>query len=269
MPECPECGAGNALRDPAKPDLVLCGLCGWVNNPDHYCVVCGREPVEPLYSVDGSEVACVCGDCAGSGADAHEDEDEDEGGDWYSGTDHPWDGGCRFRSAGGELVDPRTTFSEWLEASPYDGVGELVLSAEFGDAVEDAPGDKEAMVVSLEEAGYHPSAEADLAADGFGTAVVPEGVFRKPMGSGYEAALAVPKEGAPVLGWKTPDEDGGEPDRSEANPVEMEASGKADMSSLFAPPRQRKRDIERRLERLENAVELSWGDRPNGGQGDG
>jgi rubredoxin len=32
--ECPDCGAGNAIRAGNQMDSIFCGQCGWVDDPD-------------------------------------------------------------------------------------------------------------------------------------------------------------------------------------------------------------------------------------------
>lgn len=105
--------------------------------------------------------------------------------------------------------DPRVTFGEWFEASPFDDIAELLRSSEFLDAAEMHHGDEPGGFVLADlENGAYEAVEDDvsrLTDAGFEAAPVYEGTMRVSVGDG-EAAIVVPEgDEPPWLAWSEPE----------------------------------------------------------------
>lgn len=108
--------------------------------------------------------------------------------------------------------DPRVTLSEWIEASPFDDMEELLQSEEFTDAAEEHRADRMVIVGTLDRGEYTDNEDPSYLADlGFELMPLEEGTIRMPFGGGDEAALVVPAGGEPpVFAWRRGDRKGGQ-----------------------------------------------------------
>lgn len=100
--------------------------------------------------------------------------------------------------------DPRVTFAEWLDQSPFDDIEDLMFSDEWMDAVTDHPGEGDILITDIRGVEHDRQPERDvtrLADKGFEVMPVHSGEVRLPVDG--EVVLAVPEGAEPVaFGWR-------------------------------------------------------------------